>query len=62
MAPAPPVDLSPGLHYKVTPLGEALGEAVCGSWMWVEKQMKDVERSRRTYDLPARRRQAEGET
>jgi DNA-binding HxlR family transcriptional regulator len=52
----------PRVEYKLTPLGEALGEAVCGIWTWVEKHMKDVERSRRNYDLRASRRQAEDET
>lgn len=40
----------PRVDYKLTELGEALGEAVCGIWMWVEKHLKDVERSRRAYD------------
>jgi DNA-binding HxlR family transcriptional regulator len=40
----------PRVDYKLTALGEALGEAVCGIWTWVEKHMKDVERSRRAYD------------
>ncbi len=40
----------PRVDYKLTPLGEALGEAVCGIWLWVEEHMEDVERSRREYD------------
>lgn len=44
----------PHVDYKLTPLGETLGEAVCGIWMWVEKHMKDVQRSRRSYDLNTR--------
>jgi DNA-binding HxlR family transcriptional regulator len=40
----------PRVDYKLTKLGEALGEAVCGIWTWVEKHMKDVERSRQAYD------------
>ncbi|HKQ70444.1 MAG TPA: helix-turn-helix domain-containing protein [Polyangiaceae bacterium] len=44
----------PRVDYKLTMLGEALGEAVCGIWTWVEKHMKDVERSRRAYDSKAR--------
>ena len=40
----------PRVDYKLTRLGEALGEAVCGIWTWVEKHMKDVDRSRQTYD------------
>jgi DNA-binding HxlR family transcriptional regulator len=46
----------PRVDYKLTSLGEKLGEAVCGVWEWVEKYMKHVERSRRAYDArkPAR--------
>jgi DNA-binding HxlR family transcriptional regulator len=40
----------PRVDYRLTKLGEALGEAVCGIWTWVEKHMTDVERSRRAYD------------
>ena len=40
----------PRVDYKLTKLGEALGEAVCGIWTWVEKHLKDVERSRQAYD------------
>jgi DNA-binding HxlR family transcriptional regulator len=40
----------PRVDYKLTALGEALGEAVCGIWTWVEKHMKAVERSRQAYD------------
>ena len=46
----------PRVEYELTPLGEALGEAVCGIWTWVEKHMTDVERSRRAYALQASRR------
>lgn len=41
----------PRVDYKLTPLGETLGEAVCGIWTWVEKHMATVVRARRTYDL-----------
>lgn len=40
----------PRVDYKLTPLGEALGESVCGIWTWVEKYMKQVEKARRAYD------------
>jgi DNA-binding HxlR family transcriptional regulator len=40
----------PRVDYKLTKLGEALGEAVCGIWTWVEEHMTDVERSRQAYD------------
>ena len=41
----------PRVDYKLTPLGETLGEAVCGIWTWVEKNMNTVSRARRAYDL-----------
>jgi DNA-binding HxlR family transcriptional regulator len=40
----------PRVEYKLTKLGEALGEAVCGIWTWVEKHMSDVARARQAYD------------
>ncbi|HEU4385973.1 MAG TPA: helix-turn-helix domain-containing protein [Anaeromyxobacteraceae bacterium] len=40
----------PRVDYKLTGLGEALGEAVCGIWTWVEKHLDDVQRSRQAYD------------
>lgn len=42
--------IPPHVDYKLTRLGETLGEAVCGIWIWVEKHLKDVERARRAYD------------
>jgi DNA-binding HxlR family transcriptional regulator len=42
--------IPPRVDYQLTPLGESLGEAVCGIWLWVEAHMEDVERSRREYD------------
>ena len=47
----------PHVDYRLTPLGERLGEAVCGMWMWVEKHVDAVEDARRAFDnrneLPA---------
>jgi len=40
----------PRVDYKLTPLGESLGEAVCGIWTWAEKHVKDVQRARGAYD------------
>jgi DNA-binding HxlR family transcriptional regulator len=45
--------IPPHVDYRLTPLGRSLGEAVCGIWTWVEKHLKDVERSRRAYELRA---------
>jgi DNA-binding HxlR family transcriptional regulator len=40
----------PRVDYRLTPLGESLGESVCGIWLWVEAHMQDVLRSRGSYD------------
>lgn len=40
----------PRVDYKLTPLGESLGEAVCGIWLWAEKNVHEVEAARRAYD------------
>jgi DNA-binding HxlR family transcriptional regulator len=50
----------PRVDYKLTKLGEALGEAVCGIWIWVEKHLQDVQRSRHAYDR-AKANSAQGE-
>jgi DNA-binding HxlR family transcriptional regulator len=44
----------PRVDYTLTPLGESLGEAVCGIWLWVEAHSEEVERSRRVYDRESR--------
>jgi DNA-binding HxlR family transcriptional regulator len=43
-------EVPPRVDYGLTPLGESLGESVCGVWTWVEAHMQDVERCRRNYD------------
>jgi DNA-binding HxlR family transcriptional regulator len=40
----------PRVDYKLTALGESLGESVCGIWVWAGKHMPHVERARRAYD------------
>jgi DNA-binding HxlR family transcriptional regulator len=40
----------PRVDYKLTPLGEKLGEAVCSIWLWVEAHMSAVQAARRRYD------------
>lgn len=42
--------IPPRVEYRLTPLGDSLGEAVCGIWLWVEAHMDDVEQSRHAYD------------
>ena len=43
-------EVPPRVDYRLTPLGVSLGKSVCGLWTWVEAHIKDVDRSRRTYD------------
>ena len=45
----------PHVDYKLTALGESLGESVCGIWLWVEAHMQDVQRARGAYDASASR-------
>ena len=47
-------EVPPRVDYKLTPLGESLGQSVCSVWTWVEAHMQDVERSRRVYDTSAK--------
>jgi len=44
----------PRVDYKLTRLGESLGEAVCSIWLWVEKHFDDVVHARRAFDLRKR--------
>jgi DNA-binding HxlR family transcriptional regulator len=46
-------EVPPRVDYRLTPLGVSLGKSVCGLWTWVEQHMRDVERSRRSYDSAA---------
>ncbi|PQO47277.1 winged helix-turn-helix transcriptional regulator [Blastopirellula marina] len=39
----------PRVEYKLTPLGESLGEAFCGVWIWAEKHCEEVETARAAY-------------
>lgn len=40
----------PRVDYRLTPLGEQLGQSVCGIWLWVEEHLDEVERARDAYD------------
>ena len=46
-------EVPPRVDYRLTRLGESLGESVCGIWLWVEKHLPAVQRSRRAYDAGA---------
>jgi DNA-binding HxlR family transcriptional regulator len=43
-------EVPPKVEYRLTPLGRALGKAVCGIWTWAARHLADVDRARRTYD------------
>ena len=40
----------PRVEYKLTPLGQSLGAAFCGVWVWAEANLQDVERARQEFD------------
>lgn len=41
--------IPPRVEYTLTPLGESLGEAFCGVWLWAEKHYKAVEQARKNF-------------
>jgi DNA-binding HxlR family transcriptional regulator len=45
----------PRVDYRLTPLGEKLGESVCGIWLWVDAHMSEMQRARRKYDKSNKR-------
>ncbi|WP_343519349.1 helix-turn-helix domain-containing protein [Sphingomonas sp.] len=40
----------PRVDYRLTPLGESLGEAFCGVWLWAEANLEDVAAAREAFD------------
>jgi DNA-binding HxlR family transcriptional regulator len=44
----------PKVEYALTPLGQGLGEAFCGVWIWAARNLADVERARQEFDARAR--------
>lgn len=46
-------EVPPRVEYRLTPLGRALGLAVCGLWEWVETNLDRVETARQRYDQRA---------
>ena len=49
-------EVPPRVEYRLTPLGRALGKAVCDVWTWAARHQGDVERARRAYDAAQRGR------
>lgn len=42
--------IPPRVEYKLTTLGFSLGAAFCGVWLWAEKHIEEIERSRAAFD------------
>ena len=42
-------EVPPRVEYKLTKIGFALGEAVCGIWKWAEKHHKEIEKIREKF-------------
>ncbi|QDX24827.1 helix-turn-helix transcriptional regulator [Sphingomonas suaedae] len=40
----------PRVDYRLTPLGESLGEAFCGVWIWAEAHLDKVAKAREAFD------------
>ena len=40
----------PRVEYRLTPLGNGLGAAFCGVWIWAGENLDEVERARRAFD------------
>ncbi|WP_296706898.1 helix-turn-helix domain-containing protein [Rhodoblastus sp.] len=41
----------PKVEYRLTILGQSLGAAFCGVWIWAEQNLAAVEAARRGFDL-----------
>ena len=40
----------PKVEYSLTALGESLGAAFCGVWVWAERHLEEIEASREAFD------------
>ena len=40
----------PKVEYRLTDLGASLSEAFCGVWIWAERNLQQIEDSRRIFD------------
>ena len=40
----------PRVEYRLTPLGQSLGEAFCGVWLWAEANLEAVAKARAGFD------------
>ena len=44
----------PRVEYRLTDLGESLGAAFCGVWIWAAQNLARIEQARRAFDERAR--------
>lgn len=44
----------PRVDYRLTPMGESLGMAVCGLWVWADENLEAIERARAAFDSQAK--------
>jgi DNA-binding HxlR family transcriptional regulator len=42
--------IPPRVEYKLTALGQSLGAAFCGVWVWAEANLQEVEHARQEFD------------
>lgn len=42
--------IPPKVEYRLTDLGQSLGEAFCGVWHWAEANLEKVETARHAFD------------
>jgi DNA-binding HxlR family transcriptional regulator len=40
----------PKVEYRLTPLGQSLGAAFCGVWIWAERNLATVDAARAAFD------------
>jgi len=40
----------PKVEYRLTGLGQSLGEAFCGVWVWAAKNLSEIEKARMAFD------------
>jgi DNA-binding HxlR family transcriptional regulator len=42
-------EVPPRVEYELTALGESLGEAFCGVWLWAERNRKSILKARQAF-------------
>lgn len=50
--------IPPHVDYRITELGESLGEAVCGIWEWKLKNQERVAAARAAFDAKAKQKKS----